>query len=44
MKRKECYQWLADNLKISVDDCHIGMMDTETCNRVVKICKEEKHP
>jgi hypothetical protein len=39
MKRTEAYQWLANQLEISVDDCHIGMFDVETCGKVVEICK-----
>jgi hypothetical protein len=33
------YQWLADQLGIPADQCHIGMFDAETCRRVVEICK-----
>ena len=36
--RSTGYQWLAAQLGISVDDCHIGMFDVETCKRVVQIC------
>jgi hypothetical protein len=36
--RRAGYEWLAKMLKISVDDCHIGMFDIATCDRVVEIC------
>ena len=35
MKRKEAYAWLATQLGIDFNDCHIGMFDVETCRRVV---------
>ncbi len=34
MKRKEAYAWLAGRLGLSADDCHIGMFDPPTCERV----------
>jgi hypothetical protein len=40
--RGKGYAWLAAHLGIPVKDCHIGMMDAETCLRVVQICKERK--
>lgn len=33
------YQWLSVQLGINSRDCHIGMMDAETCMRVVAICR-----
>ncbi len=38
--RRWTYQWLADRLGISFDDCHIGLFDIETCRRVYAICKQ----
>lgn len=32
------YAWLADQLGIKREDCHVGMFDTSTCQRVVEIC------
>jgi len=32
------YAWLAGQLGIAREDCHIGMMDIELCRRVVEIC------
>ena len=31
------YKWLADQLGIKANDCHIGMFDVETCRRVVDL-------
>lgn len=33
MKRQEAYVWLAKVLNISLDECHIGMFDIDTCHR-----------
>ncbi len=38
MKRKAAYTWLADQLGIHVNDCHIGMFDVDMCRRVVEVC------
>lgn len=40
MKRHEAYAWLGEKLGVSKADCHIGMMDVETCERVVAACCE----
>lgn len=40
MTRGMAYQWLAQKLKIEKSQCHIGMFDVETCNRVVEVCDE----
>lgn len=32
------YAWLADQLGIKHEDCHVGMFDVPTCQRVVEIC------
>lgn len=39
--RKGAYKWLADQLGISRDECHIGMFDVEQCRRVVEICSTQ---
>lgn len=36
--RNGAYEWLAAQLGIKRKDCHIGMMDLETCQRVVEVC------
>jgi len=40
--RKRAYAWLAAQLGISVDDCHIGMFDVVRCADVVQIITERK--
>lgn len=44
MKRGQAYAWLAQQLGIPKQDCHIGMFDEDTCERVVRIvaAKEEE--
>jgi hypothetical protein len=37
--RGKGYAWLAGQLGVDPKDCHIGMMDVETCMRVVVICR-----
>lgn len=32
------YNWLAGELGIKWEECHIGMFDVEMCKRVVEIC------
>jgi hypothetical protein len=47
MRRENCtkqearqagYRWLAKQLSITVEECHIGCFDVEMCRRVVEIC------
>lgn len=33
------YKWLAEQIGIDPKDCHIGMMDVETCVKVVLVCR-----
>ena len=37
MKRPQAYKWLAEQLKISGGDCHIGMFNLETCKEVERL-------
>lgn len=32
------YKWLAEQLGVKASQCHIGMFDVETCERVVEAC------
>lgn len=41
--RNEAYGWLAVALGIPREDCHIGMMDVETCHRVVDACRARRN-
>ncbi len=36
--RGDGYHWLADQLGIPFEQCHIGLFDVETCKRVIAIC------
>jgi ssDNA-binding Zn-finger/Zn-ribbon topoisomerase 1 len=40
-RREGAYHWLATQLGIERAQCHIGMMDAETCRRVVELCTEK---
>lgn len=40
LTRSAAYAWLARELGIKPADCHIGMFDVATCNRVVAICQK----
>jgi hypothetical protein len=44
MTRSEAYTWLAGALELSPDDCHVGMFDVATCERVVTVCLERGKP
>jgi hypothetical protein len=38
MDRGEAYAWLASELGIAPEDCHIGLFDEARCLEVVKLC------
>ena len=38
MTRTQAYNWLAKQLGTDSKQCHIGMFDVETCQRVVALC------
>ncbi len=38
--RTLAYYWLASQMKIEVDFCHIGMFSIEQCKQVIKICAD----
>jgi len=44
--RNSVYDWLASELDIGINDCHIGMFDIEQCQKIIQICKDlyDKHP
>lgn len=39
LTRKSAYAWLANQLNILADDCHIGMFDVDLCNKTVEVCR-----
>lgn len=36
MTRQQAYRWLASQLQLTADECHIGRFDEATCARVVE--------
>ncbi|HXI01805.1 MAG TPA: zinc-finger-containing protein, partial [Candidatus Saccharimonadales bacterium] len=40
MRRNDAYYWLSRALGIPRKDVHIGLFDTETCERVVSLCEQ----
>lgn len=39
MSRLQAYDWLADQLEMPIDKCHIGMFDATQCQRVIDVVK-----
>ncbi len=39
LERREAYSWLASQMGIAVENCHIGMFDEAQCEHVVQIVK-----
>ena len=40
--RSEAYAWLALQMDLCAEDCHIGMFDVEQCKKVVEICLKHR--
>ena len=40
MRRADAYRWLAAELGIGVDDCHIGMFDLDACKKVIEVATQ----
>lgn len=38
--RKKAYKWLAKQLGVSEEFCHIGMFSVRYCKRTIEICKK----
>ena len=38
MSRKEAYIWLAEQLQIPVEECHIGLFTVKQCQKVKHLC------
>jgi hypothetical protein len=38
--RTLAYKWLSDQMKIRVDQTHIGMFDVDRCKNVVELCSK----
>jgi hypothetical protein len=41
-RRRAAYSWLADQLGIPSNQCHIGQFDVETCKKVLDVCRFAK--
>ncbi len=42
--RTAAYEWLAGQMKLTRELCHIGMFDVRECRRVVDICQQFYQP
>jgi hypothetical protein len=42
MERPAAYAWLAERMKIRVEDCHIAQFDTEQCETAIEILRKER--
>lgn len=40
MPRNHAYKWLAEQLRISTKECHIGRFTKEQCELVMKVCQD----
>lgn len=41
MTRTKAYTWLSRKMKISSEECHIGMFDSSQCKLVIELCIKE---
>ena len=39
MSRGAAYKWLANQLGMTRDECHIGMFDLDQCQKVIAVCR-----
>lgn len=40
--RKKAYSWLAEELNMPIEQCHIGNFNIEDCNKVLVLCLKRK--
>lgn len=40
MTRGKAYKWLAKQMGIHKDKCHMGLFNKEQCKEVIRLCKE----
>ena len=40
--RTKAYQWLAKQLDLPENKCHIGLFDVDMCRKVIQICKRKQ--
>ena len=41
--RKRAYNWLAQELRITPHECHIGLFDLDLCRKVVDCCSKVRN-
>jgi len=41
-KRTQAYRWLAREMELDRDFCHIGMFDIDQCKQVIYICLQKE--
>ena len=42
LKRSAAYKWLASQMNMKEEDCHMGMMNEFECECVIEICRTIK--
>lgn len=42
VRRKAAYAWLAGELGLCAENCHIGMMDVDACRAVVAVVENQR--
>lgn len=40
MSRHGAYRWLANRMRLTEDECHIGLMDADQCRRAADVSKD----
>jgi len=41
--RSAAYRWLARSLQLTEENAHIGMMEMDDCERVIRLCRDYKN-
>lgn len=44
MTKSDAYKWLAKQLHLTLEECHIGMFSVNTCRVVIRLCKRNIDP
>lgn len=39
-RRRRAYRWLAKQLRLTPDTCHIGRFNEQLCRRVIELCRQ----
>jgi hypothetical protein len=42
MSRNAAYRWLANELGLSREECHISLFDKDMCQRVINVCQQSQ--